>query len=126
MLVSTLTKRGSLCSGASNGESRGHGSFQGTTASHRSCSVIQDTAHGTGYEDAHHRFAGKEVLRTDNVETRYTVEADGSELVEISGLVASGQVKPQCSEDVCIALRRRCPRVGSRGHSVGKIVMTAG
>ena len=84
MLVSTLTKRGSLCSGASNGESRGHGSFQGTTASHRSWPVIQDTAHGTGYEDAHRRFAGKEVLRTD------------------------------------------APRVGSRGHSVGKIVMTAG
>ena len=58
--------------------------------------------------------------------TRYTVEADGSELAEIAGLVTSGSVKPHVQKTY--PLRSAVDAVASveEGHSVGKIVMTVG
>ena len=58
--------------------------------------------------------------------TRYTVEADGSELAEIAGLVTSGSVEPHVQKTY--PLRSAVDAVASveEGHSVGKIVMTAG
>jgi NADPH:quinone reductase-like Zn-dependent oxidoreductase len=55
---------------------------------------------------------------------RYTVEADGSELAEISALVASGKVKPHVQKT--FPLRSAVDALASveEGHSVGKIVMT--
>jgi NADPH:quinone reductase-like Zn-dependent oxidoreductase len=58
--------------------------------------------------------------------TRYTVEADGSELSEIGGLVTSGQAKPHVQET--FPLRSAIGALASveKGHPVGKIVMTLG
>lgn len=58
--------------------------------------------------------------------TRYTVEADGSELAEIAGLVASGKVKPHVQK--IFPLRSAIDALASveEGHSVGKVVITAG
>jgi NADPH:quinone reductase-like Zn-dependent oxidoreductase len=55
---------------------------------------------------------------------RYTVEADGSELAEIAGLVTSGRVKPHVQKTY--PLRSAVDALASveEGHSVGKIVMT--
>jgi NADPH:quinone reductase-like Zn-dependent oxidoreductase len=55
---------------------------------------------------------------------RYTVEADGSELAEIAGLVTSGKVKPHIQKTY--PLRSAVDALASveEGHSVGKIVMT--
>jgi NADPH:quinone reductase-like Zn-dependent oxidoreductase len=55
---------------------------------------------------------------------RYTVEADGSELADISALVASGKVKPHVQKT--FPLRAAVDALASveEGHSVGKIVMT--
>jgi NADPH:quinone reductase-like Zn-dependent oxidoreductase len=56
--------------------------------------------------------------------TRYTVEADGSELSEIAGLLTSGKVKPHVQKTY--PLRAAVDALASveDGHSVGKIVMT--
>jgi NADPH:quinone reductase-like Zn-dependent oxidoreductase len=56
--------------------------------------------------------------------TRYTVEADGSELAEIVGLVTSGRVKPYVQKT--FPLRSAVDALASveEGHSVGKIVVT--
>ena len=58
--------------------------------------------------------------------TRYTVEADGSELTEIAGLVTSGKVKPHIQKTY--PLRSAVDALASveDGHSVGKIVMIVG
>jgi hypothetical protein len=58
--------------------------------------------------------------------TRYTVEADGPELVEIAGLVTSGKVKPHIQKTY--PLRSAVDALASveEGHSVGKVVMTVG
>jgi NADPH:quinone reductase-like Zn-dependent oxidoreductase len=58
--------------------------------------------------------------------TRYTVEANGSELTEIAGLVRSGKVRPQIQKTY--PLRSAVDALASveGGHSVGKIVMTVG
>jgi NADPH:quinone reductase-like Zn-dependent oxidoreductase len=58
--------------------------------------------------------------------TRYTVEADGSELAEIAGLVMSGKVKPHIQRTY--PLRSAVDALASveAGHAVGKIVMTVG
>jgi NADPH:quinone reductase-like Zn-dependent oxidoreductase len=55
---------------------------------------------------------------------RYTVEADGSELNEIAGLVTSGKVKPHIQKTY--PLRSAVDALASLedGHSVAKIVMT--
>jgi NADPH:quinone reductase-like Zn-dependent oxidoreductase len=58
--------------------------------------------------------------------TRYTVEADGPELVEIAGPVTSGKVKPHIQKTY--PLRSAVDALASveEGHSVGKVVMTVG
>ena len=58
--------------------------------------------------------------------TRYTVEADGSELAEIAGLLTSGKVKPHVQKT--FPLRSAVDALASveEGHAVGKIVMTVG
>jgi NADPH:quinone reductase-like Zn-dependent oxidoreductase len=58
--------------------------------------------------------------------TRYTVEADGVELAEIAGLVTAGKMKPHVQRTY--PLRSAVDALASveEGHSVGKIVMTAG
>jgi NADPH:quinone reductase-like Zn-dependent oxidoreductase len=55
---------------------------------------------------------------------RYTVEADGKELAEILGLVASGKVKPHVEKTY--PLERAVEALGAveKGNSVGKIVLT--
>jgi NADPH:quinone reductase-like Zn-dependent oxidoreductase len=57
---------------------------------------------------------------------RYTVEADGSELAEIAGLLTSGKVKPHVQKT--FPLRSAVDALASveEGHAVGKIVMTVG
>jgi NADPH:quinone reductase-like Zn-dependent oxidoreductase len=57
---------------------------------------------------------------------RYTEQADGSELAEISDLVASGKVKPHVQKT--FPLRSAVDALASveEGHSVGTIVMTVG
>jgi NADPH:quinone reductase-like Zn-dependent oxidoreductase len=58
--------------------------------------------------------------------TRYTVEADGTELTEIADLVTSGKVKPHIQKTY--PLRSAVDALASveDGHSVGKIVMIVG
>jgi NADPH:quinone reductase-like Zn-dependent oxidoreductase len=58
--------------------------------------------------------------------TRYTVEANGSELAEIAALARSGHVKSHIQET--FPLRSAVDALASveKGHSVGKIVLTVG
>lgn len=61
--------------------------------------------------------------------TRYTVEADGSELAEIAGLVATGKVKPHVQKphvQKSFPLRSAVDALASveDGHPAGKIVVT--
>jgi NADPH:quinone reductase-like Zn-dependent oxidoreductase len=55
--------------------------------------------------------------------TRYTVEADGSELAEIASLLTSGKVKPHVQETY--PLRSAVDALDSveKGHSLGKVVL---
>jgi len=56
---------------------------------------------------------------------RYTVEADGKELDEILGLVASGKVKPHVQKTYPLQQAAQALNCVERGDSVGKIVLTA-
>jgi NADPH:quinone reductase-like Zn-dependent oxidoreductase len=58
--------------------------------------------------------------------TRYTVEADGSELAEIAGLVTSGKVKPNIQRTYPFRSAVDALASVEEGHSVGKVVMTMG
>jgi NADPH:quinone reductase-like Zn-dependent oxidoreductase len=53
---------------------------------------------------------------------RYTVEADGNELAEITGLVISGKVKPHVQKTFALSAADALASV-ERGHSVGKVVL---
>lgn len=55
---------------------------------------------------------------------RYTVEADGKELDEIMGLVASGKVKPHVQKTYPLEDAAQALDAVERGDSVGKIVLT--
>lgn len=54
---------------------------------------------------------------------RYTVEADGNELAEIVGLVASGKVKPHVEQTYPLQEAGRALDAVEQGHSVGKTVL---
>jgi NADPH:quinone reductase-like Zn-dependent oxidoreductase len=54
---------------------------------------------------------------------RYTVEADGKELAEILGLVASGKVKPHVQKTYPLEEAARALNCVEQGNSVGKIVL---
>jgi NADPH:quinone reductase-like Zn-dependent oxidoreductase len=56
--------------------------------------------------------------------TRYTVEADGSELAEIVGLVTSGKMKPHIQKTYPLRSAVDALASAEKGHSIGKIVMT--
>jgi NADPH:quinone reductase-like Zn-dependent oxidoreductase len=56
--------------------------------------------------------------------TRYTVEADASELVEIADLVASGKVKPHVQKTFPLLSAIDALASVEDGHSIGKIVLT--
>jgi NADPH:quinone reductase-like Zn-dependent oxidoreductase len=58
--------------------------------------------------------------------THYTVEADGSKLAEIAGLVTSGKVKPHIQRTYPFRWAVNALASVEEGHSVGKIVMTMG
>jgi NADPH:quinone reductase-like Zn-dependent oxidoreductase len=58
--------------------------------------------------------------------TRYTVDADGSELAEIAGLVTSGKVKPNIQRTYPFRSAVDALASVEEGHSVGKVVMTMG
>jgi NADPH:quinone reductase-like Zn-dependent oxidoreductase len=58
--------------------------------------------------------------------TRYTVEADGSELAEIAGLVMSGKVKPHVQKTFPLRSAVDALAFVEQGHSVGKIVIKVG
>jgi NADPH:quinone reductase-like Zn-dependent oxidoreductase len=55
---------------------------------------------------------------------RYTVEADGKELDQILGLVASGKVKPYVQKTYPLQDAAQALNAVERGDSVGKIVLT--
>ena len=56
--------------------------------------------------------------------TRYTVEADASELAEIADLVASGKVKPHVHKTFPLLSAIDALASVEEGHSIGKIVLT--
>jgi NADPH:quinone reductase-like Zn-dependent oxidoreductase len=58
--------------------------------------------------------------------TRYTVEADGSELTEIARLVTSAKVKPHIQKTYPLDSAVDALAFVEDGHSVGKIVITVG
>jgi NADPH:quinone reductase-like Zn-dependent oxidoreductase len=55
---------------------------------------------------------------------RYTVEADGNELADIVGLVASGKVKPHVARTYPLEEASQALSAVEQGHSAGKIVLT--
>jgi len=55
---------------------------------------------------------------------RYTVEADGDELSDIVGLVASGKVKPHIQRTYSLQEASTALAAVERGGTVGKIVLT--
>jgi NADPH:quinone reductase-like Zn-dependent oxidoreductase len=55
---------------------------------------------------------------------RYTVEADGSELADIVGLVASGKVKPYVQRTYPLLEAAQALAAVEQGKSVGKIVLS--
>jgi NADPH:quinone reductase-like Zn-dependent oxidoreductase len=55
---------------------------------------------------------------------RYTVEADGGELTEIVGLVASGKVKPHLQKTFPLEEAAQAMNEVEHGSSVGKIVLS--
>jgi NADPH:quinone reductase-like Zn-dependent oxidoreductase len=57
---------------------------------------------------------------------RYTVEADGSELAEIAGLVTSGRLRPHVQKTYPLRSAVNALASVEEGHSIGKIVMTVG
>jgi hypothetical protein len=57
--------------------------------------------------------------------TRYTAEANGSQLAEIAELVTSGKVKPHVRKTFPLAAADALASVES-GHSLGKVVLTVG
>jgi NADPH:quinone reductase-like Zn-dependent oxidoreductase len=57
---------------------------------------------------------------------RYTVEADGSELSEIVGLVAAGKVKPHVEKTFPLQSAREALAAVEQGGTVGKIVLEVG
>jgi NADPH:quinone reductase-like Zn-dependent oxidoreductase len=57
---------------------------------------------------------------------RYTVEANGKELEEILGLVASGTVKPHVQQTYPLAQAAQALNSVEHGNSVGKIVISMG
>jgi NADPH:quinone reductase-like Zn-dependent oxidoreductase len=56
--------------------------------------------------------------------TRYTVEADGSELAEIADLVASGKARPHVQKTFPLLSAIDALASVEEGHSIGKIVLT--
>jgi D-arabinose 1-dehydrogenase-like Zn-dependent alcohol dehydrogenase len=55
---------------------------------------------------------------------RYTVEADGAELAEMMGLVASGKVNPHVQKVFRLQEAAEAMAVVEHGGSVGKIVLS--
>ena len=55
---------------------------------------------------------------------RYTVEANGNELAEITELVASGKVKPHVQKTFPLEKAAEAMAVVEHGGSVGKIVIS--
>jgi NADPH:quinone reductase-like Zn-dependent oxidoreductase len=55
---------------------------------------------------------------------RYTVEANGSELAEITNLVVSGKVKPHVAKTFRLDEAVRAMAVVEHGGSAGKVVLT--
>jgi NADPH:quinone reductase-like Zn-dependent oxidoreductase len=55
--------------------------------------------------------------------TRYTVQANGDELKEISGLIETGKVKPTVAETFPLSLAADALQAVENGHSRGKIVI---
>jgi NADPH:quinone reductase-like Zn-dependent oxidoreductase len=56
--------------------------------------------------------------------TRYTVEADGTELAEIATLVRHGAVRPHLQRSFPLASAAEAMAAVETGHTVGKIVLT--
>jgi NADPH:quinone reductase-like Zn-dependent oxidoreductase len=56
--------------------------------------------------------------------TRYTVEADGTELAEIAALVGDGAVRPHLQQSFSLGSAAAAMTTVEKGHSVGKIVLT--
>ena len=54
---------------------------------------------------------------------RYTVEADGKELAEISPLVASGKVRPHLQQTFPLSSAADALALVEEGHTVGKVVL---
>lgn len=54
---------------------------------------------------------------------RFTVEADGAELAEIAGLVASGRVKPHVQRTFPLNSASDALALVEEGHTVGKVVL---
>ena len=57
---------------------------------------------------------------------RYTVEADGDELAEITRLVSGGQVKPHVEKTFPLSAAADALFEVEHGHSRGKVVLTVG
>jgi NADPH:quinone reductase-like Zn-dependent oxidoreductase len=55
---------------------------------------------------------------------RYTVEANGSELAEITNLVVSGKVKPHVEKTFRLEEAVRAMAVVEHGGSAGKVVLS--
>lgn len=58
--------------------------------------------------------------------TRYTVEADGSELAEIATLVRNGAVRPRVQQSFPLRDAAAAMTAVEKGHSIGKVVLTVG
>lgn len=57
--------------------------------------------------------------------TRYTVEADGAELETIAALVRDGVVRPHVQQSFALGAAAAAMAAVEKGHTVGKIVLTA-
>lgn len=69
----------------------------------------------------------QELARKHNVRaTRYTVEADGSELTEIASLVRDGTVRPRLQRSFPLADAAAAMTAVEKGHSIGKVVLAVG
>jgi NADPH:quinone reductase-like Zn-dependent oxidoreductase len=58
--------------------------------------------------------------------TRYTVEADGSQLAEIAALVRNGSVRPHLQQSFSLGDAAAAMTAVENGHSVGKVVLEVG
>jgi NADPH:quinone reductase-like Zn-dependent oxidoreductase len=56
--------------------------------------------------------------------TRYTVQADGDELAQISQMLDTGKVKPKVTKTFPLSAAAQALDSVEHGHSEGKIVLT--